>query len=152
MYQTNAAGLVNLDDAISAIDAVQQPIQNNTSVVQQSSVAVGNTNTESDNGDDYEEVEDPLVAHLALTEPLKPPPHPLSILSISKSSKTNPPIDEVLIDDTIAFLHWHALHTRNCPALSQIKGKTNNCRCMLHFQENVHEEDDSTTPLTLATA
>jgi hypothetical protein len=68
MNQTNAAGLVNLDDALAAIDAVQQPIQNNTSVVQQSSVAVGNTNTESNNGDDYEEVEDPLVAHLALTE------------------------------------------------------------------------------------
>jgi hypothetical protein len=106
----NDAGLLNIDDAVAAIDA-------------------------------QESVE------------LDAPPHPIEQVSIAKASKNTLMLsDDVLIEDAITFLQWHAIHTTLCPHLSGKKGKTNKCSCMLHFKIDDTGGEGTPSAFTLATA
>jgi hypothetical protein len=84
----------------------------------------------------------------------KSPEHTHELLKRAKAiNNTRQQDDKYLVDHTISYLHWHALHTSNCPSLRQMIGHTNSCSCMSHFSERVLEtDDDRASPLTRVTA
>jgi hypothetical protein len=107
---------------------------------------------DEDDDDDASLDESNTLALTASTE-IVAPPHPIVILSKAKGkSAYMEHNDEWLVDKAIIYLHLHALHTMNCPHISQKKGKYNKCSCMSLFDEEIHEDDDSANPLTKATA
>jgi hypothetical protein len=130
--------LVNLDDAIAQLDdhhpdqEQQQPEQQQGQ--EDAVLAIGDV--------------------LASSYSPDPPTHPVVVVSQSRACNSSQlQDDEVLVDQAIEYLHWHALHTNNCPHLSSKKGRTNNCSCMSVFAKDVQAEfEDSVAPLTLATA
>jgi hypothetical protein len=134
--------LLNLDDAVAAIDKEEQQQQ----LIQQEQSIIPN-NIDDDN------VKDDIAAHLAGTVTPEALPHPILLVPSScKVNITSHISDEVLIDKAIMYLHWHALHTMNCPHVSGKKGRNNQCNCMSYFTEDITCNDDSTTPLILATS
>jgi hypothetical protein len=149
--------LLNIDDAIAAlnaVDPVQQPQQQQQEVEQQPS-----SSNDDDTDDEEEAVSNDDNAQLELSVASVAPEHPCDMyyrnMLLNKKRKPDEHVylsNEMLVDQGITYLHWHALYTKNCPHPSRKKGKFMSCSCMSYYQEDVTADDDSTTNLTMATA
>jgi hypothetical protein len=148
--------LVNIDDAIAALDAddvvaAHPRIQQYNNETQQQE-----GDGEAEEGKDEEVVSGKGVddnTQLEFAVASVAPKHPNIIYS--KSSNLNIHITyESLVAKGIKYLEWHAVHTKKCPHQLQKKGQTNTCSCMSNFlaKDLADEEGNKTSDLTLVTA